>query len=88
MDNGHRIRKTMWEQHACCQMPISFEIGKPHIGSPKPGKRGRETAEKAKVAVAAELRCDKPGIAAMQRATAVRGLTIPTMFEIGNLKLV
>jgi len=68
---GHKIRKAMSERDAQYELTGLMEIDDTYFGSPKPGKRGRGAAGKAKVVVAVEVREDKPRFATMQQVESM-----------------
>jgi transposase-like protein len=68
---GQKIRKAMSERDAQYELAGLMEIDDTYFGSPKPGKRGRGAAGKAKVVVAVEVREDKPRFATMQQVESM-----------------
>jgi hypothetical protein len=61
---GHKIRQAMAEQDANYKLAGPMEMYDTYFGAPKPGKRGRGAAGKAKVVVAVETPAEKksPGL--------------------------
>ena len=68
---GQKIRKAMGERDAHYELAGIMEIDDTYFGSPKPGKRGRGAAGKAKVVVAVEIHEDKPRFATMQQVESM-----------------
>ncbi len=68
---GHKIRKAMSERDAQYELAGLMEIDDTYFGSPKPSKRGRGAAGKAKVEVAVEIREDKTRFATMQQVESM-----------------
>jgi len=68
---GHKIRQAMAARDANYQLAGLIEMDDTYFGAPKPGKRGRGAAGKAKVVVAVETPADKPRFAAMRRVPRV-----------------
>jgi transposase-like protein len=63
----------MAEREAYYKLAGLIEIDDTYFGSPKPGKRGRGAAGKAKVVVAVETHGDRPGFATMQQVENLGG---------------
>ena len=63
---GHKIRQALAERDANYKLAGLIEMDDTYFGAPKPGKRGRGAAGKAKVVVAVETPTDKPRFAAMR----------------------
>src|SRR3974377_2073506 len=63
---GHKIRQALAARDANNQVAGLIEMDDTYFGAPKPGKRGRGAAGKAKVVVAVETPADKPRFAAMR----------------------
>ena len=53
---GHKIRQALAERDADYQLAGLIEMDDTYFGAPKPGKRGRGAAGKAKVVVAVETK--------------------------------
>jgi transposase-like protein len=70
---GHKIRKAMAERDAKYKLAGLIEMDDTYVGAPKPGKRGRGAAGKAKVVVAVETPDDKPRFATMAIVPRVSG---------------
>jgi len=70
---GHKIRQAMAERDANYKLAGLIEMDDTYFGAPKPGKRGRGAAGKAKVVVAVETPGDKPRFAAMRLVPRVSG---------------
>ena len=68
---GHKIRKAMSERDAQYELAGLMEIDEIYFGLPKPGKRGRGAAGKAKVVMAVEVREDKTRFATMQQVESM-----------------
>ena len=51
---GHKIRKALADRDAHYKLAGLIEMDDTYFGAPKPGKRGRGAAGKAKVVVAVE----------------------------------
>jgi len=68
---GHKIRQAMAERDANYKLAGLIEMDDTYFGAPKPGKRGRGAAGKAKVVVAVETPADKPRFAAMRMVPRV-----------------
>ena len=64
---GHKIRQALAARDAYYMAGL-IEMDDAYFGAPKPGKRGRGAAGKAKVVVAVETPADKPRFAAMRPA--------------------
>ena len=62
---GHKIRQALAGREANYKLAGLIELDDTYSGAPKPGKRGRGAADKAKVVVAGETLADEPGFAAM-----------------------
>ena len=63
---GHKIRKALADRDANYKLAGLIEMDDTYFGAPKPGKRGRGAAGKAKVVVAVETPKNKPRFAAMR----------------------
>jgi len=63
---GQKIRQAMAERDANYKLAGLIEMDDTYFGAPKPGKRGRGAAGKAKAVVAVETPADKPRFAAMR----------------------
>jgi hypothetical protein len=63
---GHKIRQVLAARDANYQLAGLIEMDDTYFGAPKPGKRGRGAAGKAKVVVAVETPSDKPRFVAMR----------------------
>ena len=60
---GHKIRRALADRDAAYQLAGLIEMDDTYFGAPKPGKRGRGAAGKAKVVVAVETPTAKnPGL--------------------------
>jgi len=70
---GHKIRKAMAERDAYYKLAGLIEVDDTYFGAPKPGKRGRGAAGKAKVVVAVETQRGKPGFATMEQVRYLSG---------------
>jgi transposase-like protein len=73
---GHKIRQAMAERDANYKLAGLIEMDDTYFGAPKPGKRGRGAAGKAKVVVAVETPEDKPRFAAMRMVPRVSSVEI------------
>jgi len=70
---GHKIRQAMADRDAYYKLAGLIEMDDTYFGPPKPGKRGRGAAGKARVVVAVETPADKPRFAAMRMVPRVSG---------------
>ena len=73
---GHKIRQAMAAREANYKLAGLIEMDDTYFGAPKPGKRGRGAAGKAKVVVAVETPTDKPRFAAMRLVPRVSSAEI------------
>jgi len=69
----HKLRKAMADRNARYLLHGVVEMDDSYFGAPRPGKRGRGAADKAKVLVSVEERGDKPGFSAMAVVDSVCG---------------
>jgi transposase-like protein len=76
---GHKIRKAMGDRDAYYQLAGLIEMDDTYVGAPKPGKRGRGAATKAKVVVAVETPADKPRFGAMRMVPRVSSEEIQSL---------
>src|SRR3974377_2185821 len=76
---GHKIRQAMAARDAYYKLAGLIEMDDTYFGAPKPGKRGRGAAGKAKVVVAVETPTEKPGCAAMRLVPRVSGEEIQAL---------
>ena len=76
---GHKIRKAMADRDAYYKLAGLIEMDDTYFGAPKPGKRGRGAAGKAKVVVAVETPGNKPRFAAMRMVPRVNGEEIQAL---------
>jgi hypothetical protein len=76
---GHKIRTALAGRDAHDKVAGLDEIDDTYFGAPKPGKRGRGAAGKAKVIVAVETPGNKPRFAAMHMVLRVSGLEIQAL---------
>jgi len=76
---GHKIRKALADRDAHYKLAGLMEMDDTYFGAPKPGKRGRGAAGKAKVVVAVETPQDKPRFAAMRLVPRVSGEEIQAL---------
>jgi hypothetical protein len=60
---GHKIRQAMAARDADYKLAGLIEMDDTYFGAAKTGKRGRDTASRAKVVIAVETLADKPGFA-------------------------
>jgi hypothetical protein len=63
---GNKIRQAMAERDSNYKLDGLIEMDDTYYGAPKPSKRGRGGAGKAKVMVAVETLADKPRVGAMR----------------------
>lgn len=70
---GHKIRQAMPEQDAYYKLAGLIEMEDIYFGAPKPGKRARGAAGRAKVVVAGETPKAKPRFAAMRLVPRASG---------------
>ena len=68
---GHKIRKALADRDANYKLAGLIRMDDTYFGAPKPGKRGRGAAGKAKVVVAVETPTNKPRFAAMRMVPQV-----------------
>jgi ISXO2-like transposase domain len=74
---GHKIRQALADREADYQLAGLIEMDDTYFGAPKPGKRGRGAAGKAKVVVAVETpTAKKPRFAAMRMVPSVSSAEI------------
>jgi transposase-like protein len=78
---GHKIRKALAHRDAYYKLAGLIEMDDTYFGAPKPGKRGRGAAGKAKVVVAVETPADKPRFAAMRMVPRVSGEEIQALVQ-------
>jgi hypothetical protein len=78
---GHKIRQALAVRDANYQLAGLIEMDDTYFGAPKPGKRGRGAAGKAKVVVAVETPADKPRFAAMRLVPRVSGAEIESLVQ-------
>ena len=78
---GHKIRKALADRDANYKLAGLIEMDDTHFGAPKPGKRGRGAAGKAKEVVAMETPGNKPRFAAMRVVPRVNAAEIQTMVQ-------
>ena len=76
---GHKIRKAMADRDSYYKLAGLIEMDDTYFGAPKPGKRGRGAAGKAKVVVAVETPGNKPRFAAMRMVPRVNGEEIQAL---------
>ena len=76
---GHKIRKALGDRDAHYKLAGLIEMDDTYFGAPKPGKRGRGAAGKAKVVVAVETPGKKPRFAAMHMVPRVSGQEIQAL---------
>ncbi len=76
---GHKIRKALADRDADYKLAGLIEMDDTYFGAPKPGKRGRGAAGKAKVIVAVETPENKPRFAAMHMVPRVSGQEIQAL---------
>jgi len=76
---GHKIRKAMADRDAYYKLAGLLEMDDTYFGAPKPGKRGRGAAGKAKVVIAVETPGNKPRFAAMRMVPRVNGEEIQAL---------
>jgi len=74
---GHKIRRALADRDANYKLAGLIEMDDTYFGAPKPGKRGRGAAGKAKVVVAVETPTEKkPRFAAMRMVPRVSSAEI------------
>ncbi len=74
---GHKIRQALADRDADYKLAGLIEMDDTYFGAPKPGKRGRGAAGKAKVVVAVETpTAKKPRFAAMRLVPSVSSAEI------------
>ena len=78
---GHKIRQALAARDANYQLAGLIEMDDTYFGAPKPGKRGRGAAGKAKVVVAVETPTDKPRFAAMRLVPRVSSEEIQVLVQ-------
>ena len=79
---GHKIRQSLADRDANYKLAGLIEMDDTYFGAPKPGKRGRGAAGKAKVVVAVETPTEKkPRFAAMRMVPGSRRLSQPFVRE-------
>jgi transposase-like protein len=78
---GHKIRKALGDRDAFYKLAGLIEMDDTYLGAPKPGKRGRGAAGKAKVLVAVETPGAKPRFAAMRLVPRVSAAEIQALVE-------
>ena len=78
---GHKIRQALATRDANYQLAGLIEMDDTYFGAPKPGKRGRGAAGKAKVVVAVETPVDKPRFATMRMVPRVSAEIQPLVQE-------
>ena len=78
---GHKIRQALAARDANYKLASLLEMDDTYFGAPKPGKRGRGAAGKAKVVVAVETPTDKPRFAAMRLVPRVSGEEIQVLVK-------
>lgn len=78
---GHKIRKAMADRDAYYKLAGLLEMDDTYFGAPKPGKRGRGAAGKAKVVVAVETPENKPRFAAMRMVPRVSAPEIQAVVQ-------
>lgn len=78
---GHKIRKAMADRDAQYKLAGLIEMDDTYVGAPKPGKRGRGAAGKAKVVVAVETPDDKPRFATMRIVPRVSGEEVQALVK-------
>jgi transposase-like protein len=76
---GRKIRQAMSDRDADYKLAGLLEMDDTYFGAPKPGKRGRGAAGKAKVVAAVETPKDKPRFAAMRMVPRVSGAEIQAL---------
>ena len=76
---GHKIRKALADRDANYKLAGLIEMDDTYFGAPKPGKRGRGAAGKAKVVVAVETPKNKPRFAVMHMVPRVSGQEIQAL---------
>jgi hypothetical protein len=76
---GHKIRQALADRDAHYQLAGLIEMDDTYFGVPKPGKRGRGAAGKAKVAAAVETPENKPRFAVMHMVPRVSGQEIQAL---------
>jgi hypothetical protein len=78
---GHKIRKALADRDAGYKLAGLIEMDDTYFGAPKPGKRGRGAAGKAKVVVAVETPHNKPRFATMHLVPRVSGQEIEVLVQ-------
>src|SRR3974377_748179 len=78
---GHKIRQALAARDAKHKLGGLIEMDHTYFGAPKPGKRGRGAAGKAKVVVAVETPTDKPRFAAMRLVPQVSSEEIQVLVQ-------
>jgi hypothetical protein len=78
---GHKIRKALADRDAHYKLAGLIEMDDTYFGVPKPGKRGRGAAGKAKVVVAVETPENKLRFAFMHMAPRVSGQEIQALVK-------
>ena len=78
---GHKIRQALATRDANYQLAGLIEMDDTYFGAPKPGKRGRGAAGKAKVVVAVETPADKPRFATMRMVPRVSSAEIQPLVQ-------
>jgi transposase-like protein len=76
---GHKIRKALADRDANYKLAGLIEMDDTYFGAPKPGKRGRGAAGKAKVVMAVETPKNKPRFAVMYMVPRVSGQEIQAL---------
>jgi hypothetical protein len=76
---GHKIRQAIAVRDADYKLAGLIEMDDTYFGAPKPGKRGRGAAGKAKVVVAVETPADEPRFAAMRLVLRVSRAEIQSL---------
>ncbi len=76
---GHKIRPAMADRDADYKLAGLIEMDDTYFGAPKPGKRGRGAAGKAKGVVAVETPGNKPRVAARRMVPRVSGQEIQAL---------
>ena len=78
---GHKIRQALADRDAHYKLAGLIEMDDTYFGAPKPGKRGRGAAGKAKVVVAVETPKNKPRFAVMHMVPRVSGQEIQDLIR-------
>ena len=76
---GPKIRKALADRDAHYKLAGLIEMDDTYFGVPKPGKRGRGAAGKAKVVVAVETPKNKPRLGVMHMVPRVSGQEIQAL---------